>query len=132
MRRFAIAILVTVVAAFAISAAEKGGTVDIKRDLTKRDPAEFYDFNVNLLTNLGKRIKLDVKVATKDLNRKEGWLLSSYYITPDELRGIELRVPQSAISQNGKDTLRVRGEFRLSEVMDSRQGQISLDLLPAR
>ena len=57
--------------------------------------------------------------------------MSTYYITPDELRGIELRVPQAAISDAGNNMLRVRGDFKLSEVKSHRQGQISLHLLPA-
>jgi hypothetical protein len=131
MRPTAIAILVAVVSALGISAAGKDDAVKVERDLSKRDPAAFYDFNVDLLTHLGKRVKLDVTVAAKDLDRQDGWLSSCYYITPDELRGIELRIPQSAISDDGKDRVRVRGEFKLSEVMSHRQGHLSLHLLPA-
>lgn len=131
MRRGAIAILAAFLSVFGIAAASNDAAIEIKHDLSNRNPAAFYDFNVDLLTHLGKRIKLDVTVAAKDLDRKDGWLLSSYYVTPDELRGIELRVPKSAISDVGKDLLRVRGNFKLSEVMSHRQGQISLHLLPA-
>jgi hypothetical protein len=131
MRLVAIAMLIIVAATFAIAEEGKTDAFEVKRDLSRRDPAEFYDFNVDLLTHLGKPIKLDLQVAAKDLDRKTGWLLSSYYITPDELRGIELQVPQSAISDDGKGRLNVRGTFKLSEAMDRRQGEASLHLLPA-
>jgi hypothetical protein len=105
----------------------------IEHDLSARHPAAFYDFNVQLLTNLSEPVKLDVLVAAEDLRLKgeRGWLLSRYYITPDELRGVELRVPRSAVEDEGEGRRRVRGTFRLSGVMDSRQGQISLHLLPS-
>ncbi len=130
MQKATIVILIAVVTALGACGGGRDSVIEVTRDLTTRDPAAFHDFNVQLLTHLGKPITLDVKVAAKDVDRKDGWLFSSYFITPNELRGIELRVPSSAISGDGEDHLRVRGEFTLSEVMGHRQGQISLHLLP--
>lgn len=132
MRTCAIAILFVLTFALALSAAGKESAVEIKYDLSNRDTAAFYDFNVELLTHLGKRVRLDVTVASKDFDRQGGWFSSSYYITPDELRGVELSVPQSSISDVGKDRLRVRGEFKLSDVTSHRQGHVSLQLLLPR
>ncbi|MEM6393551.1 MAG: hypothetical protein AAF797_12315 [Planctomycetota bacterium] len=113
----------------ALPTAGDDATITLKHDLCERDATAFYDFNVDLLTHLGQRIMLDVTVAAEDFSPEEGWILSSYYITPDELRGIELRVPKSAIVEDGNGRLRVKGQFRLSEVMSQKQGQISLHLL---
>ena len=68
----AITILLAVVSAFAISAADKDDAVEIKHDLSQRDPAAFYDLNVDLVTHLGKRVKLDVTVGEGP--RQQGWV----------------------------------------------------------
>ncbi len=132
MRSYRVITLLGVISILTIAATSSIEPDSIDVDLSKRDPAAFYDFNVEMLAHLYQPIKLDVLVASEDFDRETGWLVSSYYITPDELRGVELSVPRSAITDENKETLRVQGVFKLSGILERRQGQLSLRLLPAK
>jgi len=99
-----VTVLVVVIALAIVVANGKSEPFEVAIDLSNRDPAKLYDFNVALLTHLGQPISLDLVVKPQDLNRDDGWLHSTYYITPNELRGIELRVPDSAIKHGDNGT----------------------------